>query len=501
MNPWEKYASQSAAPEVPPWEKYSAAPKEASGLEKLPPAAGAPQNPAAKPEHADSIANRLLGFGEAGASLATGAIGGAAGQLAGIGKTLTGGKFGTPQGAQEGERAGVELANKLTYQPRTQTGQELVQGAGRAMEASRLAGLPVEGGMLSRIGEVPRSALAAGEGLADVNRAVARTATAPARALTKKAINALPDLDPETKQLARDAHSMGFRLNPDQVYGNKYAKQAGELASDNPLIKTNREHNQKVFNQQLVNQIGGTGDKLTRKTFGEATQRVGSGIGALNEKYDLPIDRSFVPRLRVEARGQSPEVASAVNYFAKRIAQETQGGNLNGTVFRRINTELNNRISKSSNGDLKYALGEVQSKLLDLQQKQMSPVDKAQLQTLRRQYAIQRTIEPLVAKSPTGDVAPAALLGVVTATKAGKAASARGAAGDLGKLADIGQKFLKPQPSSGTAERSLMQNLLTHPLGTLAAGGTAAATAPLAAGYQRLGPQVTEQLINRPPVP
>jgi hypothetical protein len=471
----------------------------ASGLDKLP-----PETPQARPQPAqnnEGIGQRILGAGEAGLALGTGALGGAAGQLYGIGKTLTGGKYGTQQGVQEGERAGVELANKLTYQPRTQTGRDIVGGIGKVAEAGRLEGLPVEGAMLNRIPEVPGAALRAGEGLADINKGVARVATAPARALTKKAINALPDLDPETRQLASDAHAMGFRLNPDQVYGNKYAKQAGDLAGDNPLIATNREHNQKVFNQQLVSQIGGTGDKLTRKTFGDATKKVGSEIGDLNNKYDLPIDKSFVPQLRVEARGQSPEVANAVNYFAGRIAKNVEGGNLNGTVFRRINTELNNRIKATSNGDLKYALGNMQDKLLDLQQAQMSPADKARLQTLRKQYAIQRTIEPLVAKSPTGDVAPAALLGAITSTKAGKAAVARGAGGDLAKLADIGQKFLKSQPSSGTAERGLMQNLLTHPVGTLAAGATAAGTAPLAAAYQRLGPQVTQQLINRPPVP
>jgi hypothetical protein len=505
--PWEKYAQDTAADTTGPWDKYkgaSAAPAQsaakAAPLDQLPPEQGGGNQPTV---NADGIAHRILGVGEAGLSAATGALGGAAGQVYGIGKTLASGKFGTQAGIQEGEKAGVELANKLTYQPRTQTGQNLVEGAGKALEASRLQGLPVEAGTLGRIGEVPRGALATGEGAADlagkVGASAARGALAGPKAVGRAAVKALPDIEPETAALARDAHAMGFRLSPEQVYGNKYGKFAGELATENPFVKNNREHNQQVFNQQLVQQIGGTGDKLTRKTFGDATKKVGSGIGELNNKYDLPIDKSFVPQLRTEARGQSPEVANAVNYFAGRIAKETQGGNLNGTTFRRINTELNNRIKTTSNGDLKYALSNMQDKLLDLQQAQMSPADKTQLQTLRKQYAIQRTIEPLVAKSPTGDVSPAALLGAITSTKAGKAAAARGAAGDLGKLADIGQKFLKPNASSGTAERSFFQNLLTHPAGTLAAGATAAATAPVAAAYNRYAPSVTNQLISRPP--
>lgn len=500
MNPWEKYAAAPESPAIPPWEKYGgaqpAAPK--TGLEALPPEIP-PGNQ--QPKNTDDIAHRILGVGEAGLSAVTGALGGAAGQLYGIGKTLTGGKYGTQAGVQEGEQAGVNLANKLTYQPRTQTGQQLTEAAGRALEASRLQGLPVEAGTLGRIGEVPRGALATAEGAADINRGVARVAATPAKALTKAAINKLPEVEPETKSLLRDAHSMGFRFAPEQVYGNKYAKFAGELATENPFVNSLKEQNQKVFNRRLVELAGGTGDKLTRKAFGDATKKVGSEIGALNQKYDLPVDKSFVPQLRIEARGQSPEVANAVNYFADRIAKETQGNNLNGATFRRINTELGRRISASSNGDLKYALGNIQDKLLDLQQAQMNTTDKTRLQTLRRQYAIQRTIEPLVAKSPTGDVVPSSLLGAITATKAGKAAAARGAAGDIGKLADIGQKFMKSQPSSGTAERSFFQNLLTHPTGTLATGAMAGLTAPVAAAYNRYAPSVTEQLINRPPTP
>jgi hypothetical protein len=479
----------------------------ASPLDQLPPETGGGNQPAAK--NADDIAHRILGIGEAGLSAATGAAGGLAGQVYGIGKTLASGKFGTQAGIQEGEKAGVDLANKLTYQPRTQTGQNLIEGAGKLGEASRLQGLPVEAGTLGRIGEVPRGALATGEGAANI---AGKGAAAVGSAASKVASKALPEVDPATAALARDAHAMGFRLTPDQVVGGKYAKAIGEGAANLPLSGSNLKYNREVFTQNVAKLAGVEGDKLTRKAFGDATKKVGSGIGELNNKYDLPIDRSFVPQLRTEARGQSPEVANAVNYFAGRIAKETQGGNLNGTTFRRINTELNNRIKATSNGDLKYALGNMQDKLLDLQQAQMSPADKTALQGLRRQYAIQRTIEPLIAKSPTGEIAPSALLGAITSTKAGKAAAARGAAGDLGKLADIGQRFLKENPSSGTAERSWAQGIPSA-LGGLAGGtaGVAGAGLGAAAGigatigaanlYNRFGPSITNRLIAAPPTP
>jgi hypothetical protein len=61
-----------------------------------------------------------------------------------------------------------------------------------------------------------------------------------------------------------------------------------------------------------------------------------------------------------------------------------------------------------------------------------------------------RTIQPIVAKSPTGDVSPAQLAARVNETGNGMAF---GYGGDLGELARIGQKFLKEPGSSNTAER------------------------------------------------
>jgi hypothetical protein len=514
MMPWEKYAAQAApegSPAVPPWEKYGAQKQAAPAapLDRLPPETSPGNQPSV---NADSIANRILGFGEAGASAVTGALGGAAGQLYGVGKALTGGKYGTQQGAQEAEAAGVGLANKLAYQPRTETGKQLTEGLGNVLEGSRLQGLPVEGGMLRALPEVPGAALRAGEKAVDVNRAVTRTAVAPARALTKKAIGALPDLDPATKELAGEAHQMGFRLTPDQVYGNKYGKFAGELANDNPMIKNNRELNQKVFNQKLVDLVGGSGDKLTRKTYAEAMKNAGTTIGDIAAKTPVPINQSLIGKLRSNAANQTQEVSRIVNGFVDQIdkaagkPETLLGGGrtakdrtLDGIAFRRINSAIAKASREAATSDMRSALGGLQDDLLEHRSQFLDSKDRVAYDAARRFYAIGKTLEPLVAKAPTGDIPPAALLSVLNRNALGKSLVSQGAAGDLGKLADIGQKFLKSPPSSGTAERSFMQNLLTHPIGSLATGATAAATSPLAAAYNRLGPQVTQQLIDRPP--
>ena len=54
-----------------------------------------------------------------------------------------------------------------------------------------------------------------------------------------------------------------------------------------------------------------------------------------------------------------------------------------------------------------------------------------------------KTIEPLVAKSPTGDISPALLMSQVNKSYGGMAYNG---GGDMGDLARIGQKFLKEPP-------------------------------------------------------
>jgi len=141
----------------------------------------------------------------------------------------------------------------------------------------------------------------------------------------------------------------------------------------------------------------------------------------------------------------------------------------------------------------------------------MTAEDAARYDKARKQYAILMTLEPLVAKSQ-GEINPQLLLGSINRTPAGRSAMARGAAGELGDLADISQRFLKAPTSSGTPEMQLVQKALAG----LGAAGTAAgaAAAPtialpailgtVGAGrlYNRaLGPAISEGVLQRPPSP
>lgn len=81
------------------------------------------------------IGQQLIGAGEAALTLGTAATGGTLGTLAGtlqgLSQQILSGQFGTPEAMRAVEKAAAEGAQALTYQPRTQAGQEQVQAAGK----------------------------------------------------------------------------------------------------------------------------------------------------------------------------------------------------------------------------------------------------------------------------------------------------------------------------------------------------------------------------------
>ena len=82
------------------------------------------QVPQPKPQQAPlSTMDKIIGGLEAGATLATGAVGGVIGQavggLHGIAESVVDGTFGTQQGAQNAVNRATQFSNALTYEPNT----------------------------------------------------------------------------------------------------------------------------------------------------------------------------------------------------------------------------------------------------------------------------------------------------------------------------------------------------------------------------------------------
>lgn len=111
-----------AAPGAP-----TAAPIAPGGLpEDVPTEEALAIQPQAKPER--GIGEQVAGVGETVLSAITGATGGSIGMMRGVieglYKSVQEGTFGTPAGVQDVERTAMQRAQELTYEPRTEAGQE-----------------------------------------------------------------------------------------------------------------------------------------------------------------------------------------------------------------------------------------------------------------------------------------------------------------------------------------------------------------------------------------
>jgi hypothetical protein len=85
-----------------------------------------------------SIMDTAIGSGEAILNAVTGMTGGMAGMVYGAGKgvvqSVQDGTFGTDAGVRTAEKSAADAANALTYQPRTESGQEQAQAVGEGMQ-------------------------------------------------------------------------------------------------------------------------------------------------------------------------------------------------------------------------------------------------------------------------------------------------------------------------------------------------------------------------------
>lgn len=101
-----------------------------------------------EPTPKTTIAEDIIGTGEAALTVATGAVGGTAGMiggaLKGLAEQILSGKFGTPEAVKAVEEAAARGGEALTYMPRTQAGQEQVGAIGGALQGVP-AVLPVVG--------------------------------------------------------------------------------------------------------------------------------------------------------------------------------------------------------------------------------------------------------------------------------------------------------------------------------------------------------------------
>jgi hypothetical protein len=268
------------------------------------------------------------------------------------------------------------------------------------------------------------------------------------------------DMDTVTRGLLGKADDIGLRLNAGQLTQNPMLRNVMSQMERLPFSggRAVQEANHSAFNRAVADTIGATDDKITADVFRAAKGRVGGEFERLSAQNQLNVTPELSARLagiRDEAnRLATGDTPRAVGNWIDELLSKADGQVVPGRAYQSFDSNVGRTLKNG--GELGNYLGDVRNAVRGAMDDSIAPADQAAWRLARQQWGNLKTIEPLVAKSTTGDIPPAQLMGRVTADNAGKVRMASGGGGRLGELAQVGSRFLREAPDSATADRALV---------------------------------------------
>lgn len=321
-----------------------------------------------------------------------------------------------------------------------------------------------------------------------VGGAIPGTLGAPSALLQSMASKVAPD----ALSLAQTAtNKYGIPITATQLSTSVPLKYMQSAAEKLPFSGTDafKKAQQSAFNDAVASQIhvepyagvtkpvAPTG-ALTSDVFAQARQNASNvfqHIFGNNDAWVTPADISKINTILGDASAtQSNSVNKLLAARVNQLMQQSVGSTIPGRAFQSVDSQLGQDIA-SGNGAVRRYAGELQQTLRDMMGNSLSAEDANALADARQKWANMEAIKPLVSKAQgaDGNISPALLMNAVSSNNLGKTAMATGNAGNLGELAQIGQRFLKDiTPESGTAPRMQYYEGLKR-IGALAVPGAA----------------------------
>ncbi len=314
-------------------------------------------------------------------------------------------------------------------------------------------------------------------------------------------------LKPSQARLAEKAQAAGINLTPAQKTGSTPLKWTESVLRDLPFSSGMQQNvtdaQWKAFNKAISKTMGSRASEFSEDTMAAIKRSVGGKIGKIAERNTLDITDDLLNKLASEsdsaARFETQSTGKVVQNYIDEFLSKADNGRVSGTTYRKLDSALGRRVRGTTDGDLRNALGKLREVLRDGMDKSISPNDAAEWATLRNQYRNMKLVEPLAAKSVSGEIRPNLLLNA--AIRGDKTAAYRPS--ELKDLGKIGKQFLTEPPSSGTAQRSMYQRVLTANVpdvlktGAAPAAGFALGGIPGAAASLGVPPAVAAFLNSR----
>ena len=212
------------------------------------------------PKAQPSIMDRLGAVLEVPATMATGLVSSAAAAPYGLYKGITSGKYGTPEGVQIGQREAQAFQESNTYQPRTETAQDVLGGMARVLSAAPPT-LGATGSALTALAPA-----AAGQMRAAVAPAAAATQQRMAALLTPKSTMMGGGAASADEALVRQQRALGQGIPltkgqqlqdfAQQQFESDVVKQNPDLAKGLQEFKTQQKKDIQGRFEQLIDQTG-----------------------------------------------------------------------------------------------------------------------------------------------------------------------------------------------------------------------------------------------------
>lgn len=307
----------------------------------------------------------------------------------------------------------------------------------------------------------------------------------------KKAATAI---SPHVRATYEAAKARGINLTPAQLSNSRLMKFLDSQLQMWPLsgARAGAQTQRSVWNKRLAEALGETdAPAVTPAVYAKLKARDKAGFEALTSRNNLKVTDDLLQSLeaiKAEATMAGDDAAkataNAVDAFYKRARMVDGQDVVPGRAYQSLDSQFG-KVAKLGNEASVY-VGRVRDAIRDAMDESIAPDDKAAWQQLRKWYGDRKTIRDLVAKGDGDDIAPAELMGRLTANNSGKERMASNARGELGELGRIGQRLKEP-PSSGSSERMLVNSAM-NPLNwpALGMGASAGATVGRAANSDLL---------------
>jgi hypothetical protein len=347
----------------------------------------------------------------------------------------------------------------------------------------------IGGGAAAGAGAAALTSSASDQPLADQIKSGAEAGAilGPAGAMAARAGASIvsPAVDAGTAALARLArNTYDIPVTAGQISSNHMVRIADSVLQRMPFsgYAARTEAQQTGLNRAISNTFGENAEHVTPDVMANARDRIGNAFDSVAARTSINADNQFGIDLHntVQDAAQvlTPEelrpLINQVRNVVGRIDPTTNA--ISGDAYQALTRRGAplDRTLQSQNPNMRYYAGQIREALDDAMERSSPPDLVNELRTARAQWRAMRTIQPLVEKSPTGDLSPALLLGAARAAEGrGTRGMAYGGGGALADLARIGQRFLKEPGSSNTSERLLAMKTLGYlGGGALGLGGT-----------------------------